>query len=94
MAALVSALLGMCALKGPLATPVVECSSKGTSLYNAIYHRAIDASAKNERLTRVRSNHEMPNVNRPGDASGLVRAFEVALDAGAILFELKILGRG
>jgi hypothetical protein len=72
----------------------MECSRKSAPLDGSVYSRALDPSAKYERLSRIRPNDKVLQVNRAGHAAGLVRTFEVTLNAASSLLEIKILGRG
>jgi len=87
-------LLGVRALEGSTAGSSVESPSKCSALYGPIHNWAINSSAKYQRMARVGPDHKMPHVDRAGDAARLICTLEVALDAIAVLFEVKVLGRG
>src|SRR4249920_2445798 len=81
----IAELLRTLAFKRSCAAAIVECAVVGAALHNAVHSWSINSSAKHQHVSRLGAHHQVLLVDRAFDSAGLVRAFEMAFNIGAIL---------
>ncbi len=79
-------------LERAIAAAIVKVAVVGVALDDAVNIRTVDSTAKHEDIAGLGTHDEMMFVDGAFHTAGLVGAFEMALDGGAILLQVQIFG--